>query len=313
MVLRVGEAELHLYRKPERPQAPAEPGSQPGGSPEVRQLEFAHLFLDKQEVTVEPGGSATLIITIVNRTNRPDRYLVSVDGIQPSWLANRQFEVDLNPLGQQEIPLIIRPQRKSTSLAKDYPFTVQAVSKANPGPIARVNGLLKVSRFYQFTCNLTPEKFPLNQSAQLVITNLGNTAEIYTAKFENPANELKFQWTEKVTVEPGMTKPIIFKADLNKFRLVGDAKSHLLTAEVTSTSSGEAQTFQGETISKGLVPNWAIIIAGLILLALLAIVVLNLAGLLPRGRPVIRLTPTPVQPEGVLEGVLALLSILLPA
>ncbi len=96
---------------------------------------FLILFsVDKTRLSVAPGASVELVVTVQNLTALLDQVAVHLEGIDPTWVEVIPRYLPVFAQGQATARVIIRPPRDpAQSLAGLYPIRVRGTSQANPG------------------------------------------------------------------------------------------------------------------------------------------------------------------------------------
>jgi serine/threonine protein kinase len=227
------------------------------------------VFLENPQMTVEPGGTTTVTLTLLNQSALVDHFSVTVQGIPTPWLPSPAAPVQLMPGAQQTLALLIRPPRAPESKAGRYPVTFRVTSQDSPGQYAEVKGTLTLGVFSQFASELHPQKIRSDKEARLSIQNLGNAQETYSVRLQDRAAELAFSPAEsQVRVEPGGKGEAIFVARPHSRKLLGGAQTHSISIEVKPTA-GDGKSMMGEVVSRAWIPLWVVPVA-LLLCALVS-------------------------------------------
>ncbi len=137
------------------------------------------VFLETAQLTVEPGGSVTASLTIMNQSALVDHFRLAVEGIPSSWLPVPPSAIQLMPGAQQAITFVIQPPRDPASKAGRYPLTFRVTSQDEPGHVATVKGTLTLGVFSQFSTELRPQKIRAGRAAALAVLNRGNAQESF--------------------------------------------------------------------------------------------------------------------------------------
>ena len=259
--LRIGDAWLRLVRA-QRPASGAVFRS--GGSTVDRsQIHTSRgqgqvgIFMETARLAVEPGGSTTASILLLNQGPEVEHFEVSVERIPAEWVSSLPAVIQLMPGQQQEVTFTIQPPRSPQSRAGRYPITVRVTSQDDPDQFAEVRATLTVAAYSQFSSELHPQKIRAGDPARIRVRNQGNTQEAFTLRWQDRAGELAFEPPQILTVPPGQAAVVEFRAAPRQRRWIGGEKTHPFTAQV-SLAKGESQTHSGEVVSKGLIPAWAL-------------------------------------------------------
>jgi eukaryotic-like serine/threonine-protein kinase len=264
--LRIGNFYLRLIPGTEGHQplsAQAEPGQPAASDAEDR----IGLRLENAQLSVEPGGSVSTMLTLHNRGKILDTFHVRILGLPEGW-GNEVASVHLNDGQQKEVPITIQVPRVPQSHAGDYPLAIRVSSQAEARQEKEVRATLTVGAYGVYKSNLHPEKIKAGEKSRVTIENLGNEAEAFELVWQDRAAELVFSPEEKtLSVAPGQKASVDFQARPRNHRWLGGAQSHLFAATVTSTRR-ETQTLSGEVVSKALLPPWLLTVMGMLLVAL---------------------------------------------
>ena len=232
------------------------------------------IFIETSRLSVEPGNSAILTLTLINQGQVVDHFRVTVDGIPPSWVAEAQM-VQLMPGAMQTVNLTIQPQKSPRSRAGEYALTIKAASQDAPREFAQTKVTLSVGAFSQFKSDLYPQKLRANQSARITVQNQGNRPETYKLTCRDRGDELVFKALKpQLPVPEGQTGTAEFNASPRQRKLIGGEKTFTFTVSV-SPAQGEPQVHSGEIVSRAILPAW--VVPALLVLCLL------LAGLVGGG------------------------------
>nr|HPL29952.1 FHA domain-containing protein [Anaerolineae bacterium] len=261
--VRIGDCWLRLERAPATgaQQATGAPPPTTAGAPRVA------AFIEAPDLTVDPGGSVTLTVTVLNQGPVVDHLHVAVTNLPPGWLPTAAPVVRLLPGARQPVALVIAPPRRPESKAGAYPVTVRVSSQDAPGQFAEAQARLTVTPYAQFRSELRPQSLRAGRPGQVQVENQGNTPQTYTIRWQDRAEELAFepaQW--QLTVPEGQTETAQFRARPGKRSLVGGQTNRAFTADIASPA-GEKQTLSGEVATRALIPSW---LPPLLLVALMA-------------------------------------------
>ncbi|MBN1399585.1 MAG: hypothetical protein JXA74_02035 [Anaerolineae bacterium] len=92
------------------------------------------LSVDRTRVSVAPGASVELAVTVQNLTTLLDQVSVRLEGIDPDWVQVVPLHLPVFGQGTATARVIIQPPRDpARALAGVYPLRVCASSQVNPG------------------------------------------------------------------------------------------------------------------------------------------------------------------------------------
>jgi serine/threonine protein kinase len=260
--MRIGDTWLRL----ERAQQPSYAGTamyRPNGSivePSMihtsRGMGRVGVFIEPGELAVDPGGSTTTSLTILNQGSVVDHFQTSVTGVPAEWVPASPQPVRLMPGAQEMVTITIQPPRAPATRAGNYPLAIRVASQDAPSEISEVKRTLTVSAYSQFTSDLHPQRLRPGKAARLTVNNQGNLQQTFNLTWQDRAAELVFEPPQaQLSVPEGQSAAAEFRASSRERPLFGSGKQHPFTAQVTSPK-GETQTHSGEVVSGARFPVW---------------------------------------------------------
>lgn len=239
----------------------------PEPAPEGGRLE---VFLDNAQLSVEPGSSASTILTVRSVGNMQGRFRIMLEGLPAIWVSLSPQMVELEPGQSKQVRLLIRPSRSSHSRAGRYPFVVQAVNLYAQGGMARVGATLTVAAFERFSSELLKSRLASGEDGRVAVNNQGNTPATFTINFWNPDNDLVFRPRQaQIRLNEGQVGATEFRAEPRQSHWFGRERVYPFSVQVAS-AGGERQDHSGGITSFPLIPTW--------LVALTLVVFVCLAG-----------------------------------
>lgn len=216
------------------------------------------IFLEEKQLSVEPGGTLTIQVVVLNQSNLVDQFRVHLEGVPARWVKVTPEEVSLMPGEQAPVNVSVQPPRSASSRAGRYPVSLKVTSKESPNQVAEERATLTLGAFSQFTSEMQPQKVRSGQTAQITVSNDGNTHDTFTLTHSDRGEELVFMPSKaQLRVPEGQSAAAKFKVQSRQRRFIGGEKTYAFTSQVTSTS-GESKTHSGEVVSKALLPVWII-------------------------------------------------------
>ena len=155
-LLRIGDTWLRLDRVSAPPVKPV-PESAPSTFTQSLGGRVG-IFLEPVTLSVQPGGSAVVKVTIINQSPVVDHFAVSFSGVPAEWLSGAPPEAQLMPGKRYEASLTIQPPSSPKSRAGSYTLTARASSRTAPEDAAEASSILTVTPFYKIDASLHPQK-----------------------------------------------------------------------------------------------------------------------------------------------------------
>ncbi|MCJ7626065.1 MAG: thrombospondin type 3 repeat-containing protein, partial [Anaerolineaceae bacterium] len=235
------------------------------------------VFMENTQLSVEPGGTLTPTLVLLNQAAVVDHFHIKVIGIPDEWVTPKPKPVQLLPGDQQEVTFTIHPPRSAKSKAGRYSITIRVSSESAPDQSVDLRASITVGVLSSFTSDFFPKKIRTGQKVRLTIHNQGNAREAFTARLRDRGDELMFKPSIiQLTVPENQTGAATFVAKPRKPRWIGSSQTHSFSAEVSS-SQGESQNLPGDAISRALIPPWLIplLIGAFVILCIAAALVGN--------------------------------------
>ncbi|MGC9466965.1 MAG: protein kinase domain-containing protein [Anaerolineae bacterium] len=229
------------------------------------------VVLEDPQITVAPGERVVTSLMLLNQGAIVDHFRITVEGIPETW-AEPPPVVQLMPGQQQAVSLTLHPPRSPESRAGRYSLTILVASRDAPSERVEVRAALTLAPYSQFQSNLHPQKIRPGKPTRVTVQNNGNFPDTYTIVGADRANELAFKPPSvQLRVPQGESSIAELTAEPHKRRLIGGAKSHPFTIQITP-SQGAAREHAGELVSRGIIPTWVPPLAiGLLLIACVAL------------------------------------------
>lgn len=132
--------------------------------------------LSASSVELRPGEKADLTLNIQNFGEIVDRYKISVEGVDPSWVSLSRSEISLFPKDQDQVRLIVQLPPGPEARAGRYDVRIQVTSQENPAERTTVPLELVVAGQVTLELALHPQQ----QS--------GLNEGLFTIQVSNPGN-----------------------------------------------------------------------------------------------------------------------------
>lgn len=229
--------------------------------------------ISSEVLPVDPGASATLTIEIVNRGTTTEPYEVSIEGVDPEWIAIPQPAVSLDAGQGGSVLVLFRPPRGPESAAGDYPF-VARVRSLSAGESHGATGILRVKAFHHLTLEITPKKGSVSPVSrdnhfELAATNLGNSEHNLHLSGSDPEDACAYEFeSEHLAVGPGQQREVELvvnprsRSTFSSSRLVGFTTTARSVDAPTVVATTQAQL----EVRPLLAPAMLAILAGLMIL-----------------------------------------------
>ncbi len=191
--------------------------------------------VDDDNVTVEPGGQASVIVRVRNLSSIVEGFSLDVLGDAAPWAQVLPGRLEVLPQGEAQATVLFAPPPGVATRAGQVPFGIRAVSQVDPTASAVVEGDLHVGNVSLSQGKITPatSKGRWSGRHRIELSNWGNTPVRLALEVSDPDEALGFLITPDVLELPlGTTrtaklkvrarKPFFRGAPLRRsFRVVG--------------------------------------------------------------------------------------------
>lgn len=222
--------------------------------------ETIRVAAEQMNLEVNAGEAADTVITVQNLGAAVGVFTIEVEGLDANWYSLSGNSVSLFPGDSTTTTLVIVPPRMSTSLAKDYEFSVNVSSQRDVEDVETLPFTLKLNPFYDFALDYQPQR-ARGASAEhtLTLSNTGNAEITFDLEARDTDGLCTFDFQpESPTVAPGQSGQVVVTAK-GKRPLRG--LPPLYQYEITATPSNgemEARSSFAQLEVPPRIPGWTI-------------------------------------------------------
>lgn len=242
------------------------------------------VVLESDTLTLTPGQPAVVRLTLGNLGSTVDHLRLTVEGVPASWVRVPPQEVQLNPGTQAPVALNVIVPRVVESYAGEYPVTVRARSRENPGESGTAQALWSVLPFASDTLALAPSRAGGRTEAAYTATmqNEGNGGTRYTLRGQDKEGKLNYRFAQPVVeLDPGGSADVGLTVSAPR-RWIGMSTVRPFAVYADEVDGTASQNVAGEFVHGALLPVWVPPLA-LATLGLLAFLIVSLLGRNPKG------------------------------
>jgi len=242
------------------------------------------VVLGSVNFSVVPNASITVPMILKNHGVSEDSFILSVEGIPANWVTTTS-PLTRVPAGQsKQIQFNIQVPHSPEAHAGRTPFKIVITSQSYAAEKVKVDCVMTVAAFSQFSARLEPESLQANEVGMLTVQNEGNTIDQYSLTLQDPNNELIFEKAEQVPkrnaktadpnpeletvfteivqgenlrVSPGESGILQFRSRLRARQIVGNEKIYPYNVWVQNSEKSSTE-MQGQVSAKGFVPVWVV-------------------------------------------------------
>lgn len=238
--------------------------------------------LSSQSLEVEPGGQASVDVTVVNTGQTVDQYAIEIVGVPSQWSAVEPPTVSLFPGKEERARVTFRPPRSSDTGLGPLPFGIRVRPRDDPRGSVVEEGTLQVGRFAENHAELAPRASHgrIRARHDLAFDNRGNGLVAARLTGTDPEKALKFAFHPPYfKAEPGTASFVKVRVEPVKRFLRGAPKTRPFKITI-SPEDDEPVLLDGTMVQEALLPGWllpalAALAALVVAAALLWIFLLN--------------------------------------
>lgn len=217
--------------------------------PEASRAESASgqlsIVVNPESVTVTPGASADVQVTLVNYGNTVEQYELELEGLPAAWVTLPEKPVALMPGDRGDLSVSLHPPQESEATAGEHPFRLIARSLGEEGERAVRPAAVIVEPFHRFSAELRPAHAKHGDTVHLTIRNEGNDEAQYVVRGEDPAQAITFGERQSITVPPGEETAVSLTLNAKERPRFG--RGERLPFEVgVGAATGAERTFHGQ-------------------------------------------------------------------
>jgi uncharacterized membrane protein len=167
------------------------------------------VMMSSVHFSVAPGSSLTIPITALNRGLEGDAFRLGVEGIPVSWVSTSAPVIPVEPGETKEITLVVRPPLTPSSQSGRYKFFILVASQKTPELVVKVDCILTVAAYVQFSAELQPREVKAGQPVRVGVKNEGNIQQVFHLSCASQNDQLLFEFLqpEGVKVQVKQTGP----------------------------------------------------------------------------------------------------------
>ncbi len=236
------------------------------------------LVVEPEALTLTPGRTTPLDVTLANMSNAADHLALSVAGVPESWLQLPPTQ-QIAAWGQSQVRLMITVPEAADVAAGEYPVEVRARSRTNPEQGGKVLARWTVRPFVRSELTIAPARVEGRGRGRFRVTiqNAGNAAARFRLSAHDDESLLRFSFEpEQLTIDPGASESITLLVE-GPSPLVGrpQASRFAVQAQAEGSSAGTQVEGAGQFVRLARLPSWAIAAAALMLIVLVGVLALQ--------------------------------------
>ncbi|HEV7810537.1 MAG TPA: hypothetical protein VGO64_08055 [Candidatus Limnocylindrales bacterium] len=237
--------------------------------------------LERPILAVDPGGEASVSVTLRNTGTVVDEFAIEVLGETAPWATIEPATLPLFPAAEGSARITFRPPRASSTRAGQIGFGVMVRSREDPDGSAVEEGELDVGGFLGPSAELIPRTSHGSRRARhdLAVDNRGNVRIETALEGLDPDRLVRISFDPpSLNVEPGVAG--FARVDIRPVRTFWRGPARTLPFQVAVRPEAESTTpllVDGSFLQESILPPWfmralialaALIVAAILLWAL---------------------------------------------
>jgi hypothetical protein len=232
--------------------------------------------LSSPRLSVAPGESVQLEVTVRNQGHVVDEFTIEGLGVPAEWASVEPESVRLLPDTAEQMTVTFTPPRDSAIKPGTVPFGLRIVSQEDPTGAVVEEGVLDIGKFSDTSAELLPRTSRARGRGrgkhELAVDNRGNGALDVQVTPTDPTEKLEIELeSPRLAVESGQAAflPVRVRAQQRFWR--GPAVTHNFQL-LLEPSDETPLVVEGTFVQEAVIPKWLPkLLAALLALALLAV------------------------------------------
>ncbi|GIF14610.1 hydrolytic protein [Actinoplanes teichomyceticus] len=232
--------------------------------------------LGTEYVSLAPGSTATVPVTVRNTGDTVEAYRIEVLGEPAEWAHVEPAEINLYPAGSETVTVTFAPPRSPRVPAGERPFGVRIVPSEHPDATVVQEGVLAIEPFQEVAALLQPgSQSGLRQGRYRVDTdNHGNVAEELTFAAADGTDQVTFALQPAaMTVGNGTRAETRLTVRARRWHWWGPPRESPFTVEIRP-EHGRVLTLEGVFVQKPVISAGLLKLLAALLTLLLALLAL---------------------------------------
>ncbi|MEZ0112081.1 hypothetical protein ABH920_006100 [Catenulispora sp. EB89] len=219
------------------------------------------VWVDLNPVTadVEPGGEATVAITVRNTGDIVEEYHLQATGDPGQWAVVEPQTLRLYPGTTGTAQLTFTPPRSSEAQAGPQPYAVKVTPREDRENTFAIEGILRVAEFADLRAELVPATTRgwHRGRVKLAVDNYSNVATSAAVATTSNNTNLRIDIrTPALRLQPGRAQFSKFAVRPGRLLWFGVKARHQYNITVTPSGSGQPVSLQGTYLQSALLPRW---------------------------------------------------------
>jgi hypothetical protein len=231
--------------------------------------------LSPTALQVEPGREVAAVVKVRNSGPIVDRFDVTIVGPMARFAVAEPAALSLFPGQEGEVRITFRPPRAPQPRAGTSPFGVRVAPAANPGGATVEEGRLTLLPFVEPTAEIVPMTSRGSRGGRhdVYVANKGNAPLVAEIVAADPDRLAAFSVEpSRITVAPGERVGATVRARPSDTFFVGSRRTLPFVVEIRIAGRETPISLRPTLLQGPILPPWLVPLAGLLVLALVAVI-----------------------------------------
>ncbi|GAB3425436.1 hypothetical protein [Flindersiella endophytica] len=228
----------------------------------LSQRQALSIAIATSTVPVDPGGQATVEVTIRNQGTIVEDVGIDVVGPAGAWAQIDNPRIQLYPDAEGMVQITFTPPRESFTASGPMPFQVRATSQVDTSVGAAESGVVVVSGFDVLSARIAPQivRKKLRGTYQITVMNGGNQPVQARIVADDPEHALVATASpQALTVPPGSTAQARLVMKPRQLIWTGQEAQRPFTVEVQPYGAAPVP-LNGSLVQLPIIPKWPIML-----------------------------------------------------
>ncbi|MFE0465512.1 hypothetical protein ACFW1A_40320, partial [Kitasatospora sp. NPDC058965] len=214
--------------------------------------------LEPASATVDPGGAASVTLTLRNTGDVVEEYRILLVGEPARWARAEPAALKLYPGTGGTVELTFAPPRSPDAAAGPHPYGVKVVPAEQPDATTVVEGMLSITPFTELHAELVPQESRgrWRGRPRLAVDNLGNTEVTVSLTGREPGDRLEFELEpSSLQIAPGRAAFAQLTLRPKQVRWTGGRETAPFSVAVQRAGT-EPLAAEGTFVHAAVLPRW---------------------------------------------------------
>ena len=217
-----------------------------------------------------PGDEATVQIELFNQSAKGEQFTLRIVDLPSEMVLLSQNSVYVAPGERAKMPISLNVSEESRIKAGHHPYQIIVRCESDPEETAVVSARITVAPTSEFSMEVWPLEITGNGQCQILVRNEGNGTSRLSLVGQSNEPSLQFEGQRgQIKLEPGEATTLSMSVMSDDRPFFGRSRRHPFEIRVRN-DMGEAKSQTGQLVLKPIVPSWALPVAEILLVVLLA-------------------------------------------